>query len=121
MIKLVYCVAKRSDLSDEEFFAYWLNNHGPLVKRFAAAIKAEKYVQSHTISTPINTALQASRSLDMPYDGVTEIWFKDLETAQGVLVDPAAQEALQALIQDEATFVDFARSSMFLTEEHVIF
>jgi hypothetical protein len=32
MIKLVFCVRKRSDLSTEEFYRHWLNDHGPLVR-----------------------------------------------------------------------------------------
>jgi hypothetical protein len=30
-------------------------------------------------------------------------------------------EAGRALLQDDSTFIDFARSSIFLTEEHEIF
>lgn len=121
MVKLVYCVRKLPGLSDEDFFEYWLNNHGPLVRRFADAIGAEKYVQSHTIPTPINALLQESRGLEDPYDGVTEVWFKDLESVQWVLAEPSAQDALTELIKDESTFVDFSRSQMFLTAEHKIF
>ncbi len=39
MVKLVYCVRKRSDLSDEEFHDYWLNQHGPLVARLAPGLQ----------------------------------------------------------------------------------
>ena len=30
--KLVFCVRKRPELSDEEFQTYWLERHGPLVR-----------------------------------------------------------------------------------------
>jgi hypothetical protein len=30
MIKLVYCISKKANLSDEEFFRYWKDVHGPL-------------------------------------------------------------------------------------------
>jgi hypothetical protein len=33
MIKLVYCITKRPDLYDEEFFRYWKNIHGPIGAR----------------------------------------------------------------------------------------
>jgi hypothetical protein len=32
-----------------------------------------------------------------------------------------SQEAQRRLLEDEATFIDFARSRVFMTEEHVIF
>jgi hypothetical protein len=41
------------------------------------------------------------------------------DTAGG---DPeAAATAMQRLLEDETAFVDMARSSVFITEEHVIF
>jgi hypothetical protein len=30
MIKVVYCVTKKSGLTDEEFFLYWEKFHGPI-------------------------------------------------------------------------------------------
>jgi len=33
MIKLVYCITKKAGLTDEEFFHYWENIHGPLGAR----------------------------------------------------------------------------------------
>jgi len=30
MIKLVYCITKKAGLTDEEFFHYWENIHGPI-------------------------------------------------------------------------------------------
>ncbi len=30
MIKLVYCITKKAGLTDEEFFRYWENIHGPM-------------------------------------------------------------------------------------------
>jgi hypothetical protein len=30
MIKLVYCITKRPDLSDDEFFRYWKNIRAPI-------------------------------------------------------------------------------------------
>ena len=35
MIKLVYIVRKRDDISFKDFSAYWLEKHGPLVRSFA--------------------------------------------------------------------------------------
>jgi len=30
MIKVVYCISKKAGLTDEEFFRYWQDVHGPL-------------------------------------------------------------------------------------------
>ncbi len=85
MIQLVYCVRRKSDVSPTALRKYWLEQHGPLVKRHAAAMCARRYVQSHT-----------------------------LETEAGL-------RAASALLEDERRFVDFAASSLFMTEEHTIF
>ena len=49
MIKLVYCITKRPDLSDEEFFHYWKNIHGPIG---ATIPRLRKLIQSHRINIP---------------------------------------------------------------------
>ena len=120
MVKLVFCCRRRSELSREEFLRYWLEQHGPLVRRLRAAIPAmRRYVQSHTLDTPANDAIRAGRGSAPAYDGITEVWFDDL-TALGPTTSEAADAARQ-LLQDEARFIDLAHSSVFLTVEHEIF
>ena len=121
MIKLVYIVRRRVDVSPEEFRRYWLEHHGPLVKSFAIAARARRYVQSHTIDTPINSLLAQSRGMDGPYDGITEIWWESLEDLAALLNSDEGRMVNQTLIEDEGRFVDLARSFIFLTEEHTIF
>jgi uncharacterized protein (TIGR02118 family) len=121
MVKLVYIVRRRADVSPEEFRKYWLEHHGPLVRNFAAVSRARRYVQSHTIDTPLNDLLAASRGMAGPYDGITEMWWNRMEDLVAVLNSPEGQSAHQMLVNDEGKFVDLARSFIFLTEEHTIF
>ena len=79
MIKFVYCVRKKPELSDEEFFRYWKENHGPLVKSFAETLHARKYVQSHTIETYVNDVGRQFRGTKPAYDGITEVWWDSVE------------------------------------------
>jgi len=46
MIKLVYCVRRKAEIGADEFFRYWLEEHGPLVKSVAQVLNARRYVQS---------------------------------------------------------------------------
>lgn len=64
MIKFVYCIRKRADLSDEEFHTYWREKHGAFIRSLTKVLRAKKYIQSHTISTPINMELVRGRGLD---------------------------------------------------------
>ena len=121
MIKLVYCVRKRQELPDEEFHRYWLEQHGPLVRSFAEAIHARKYVQSHTVQPELNAAIARSRGLSPAYDGVTEVWWDSIAEYRAGFETAEGQQARDRLIADESTFIDFSQSRSFLTEEHVIF
>jgi uncharacterized protein (TIGR02118 family) len=120
VVKLVFCCRRRPELDREEFQRYWLERHGPLVRRLRAAIPSmRRYVQSHTLDTPANDAIRASRGSAEPYDGITEVWFDDL-AALGATSEEAAAAA-RRLLEDEACFIDLPRSSVFLTVEHEIF
>jgi len=70
MIKFVMCLTRHPSLSHEEFKNYWMNNHGLLFMNNADAMGVKKYVQSHTLDTPLNEGLRASRSMQPEYDGV---------------------------------------------------
>jgi hypothetical protein len=49
MIKLVYCITKKPGLTDEEFFRYWKDVHGPLGTRLPGL---RRLVQSHRVTVP---------------------------------------------------------------------
>lgn len=121
MIKLVYCIARRAEVPPEEFYRYWLEEHGPKVRAVAAAIGAMKYVQSHTVLPEANAMLKASRGLSDAYDGITEVWFDTDDAFTNAMATPAGQAAGTMLVEDESRFIDFARSSVFMTREHPIF
>ncbi len=121
MIKLVFVVRRRADVSLADFRKYWLENHGPLVRSYAQALQARRYVQSHTLDTELNGYLCQARGMTESYDGITEVWWDSLEALAAAASSPEGQQANLTLIQDEARFVDLARSSIFLTEEHTIF
>jgi uncharacterized protein (TIGR02118 family) len=121
MIKLVYIVRKRADLSAQAFHIYWLEKHGPLVRSFAKALHARKYVQSHTIAPEIGDRIAKSRQMGEGYDGITEVWWDSLDELNAGFGSPEGRNASQALAEDEAKFVDLEKSFIFLTEEHTIF
>lgn len=122
MIKFMYCIRKRVDLTNEEFHTYWREKHGAFIRSLAKAIRATKYIQCHTMNTPINNELGHSRGLNpMVYDGVTELWWDSMEEFLAKVNSPEGAEAAQSYIADEANFVDFSQSCAFLTEEYVVY
>jgi uncharacterized protein (TIGR02118 family) len=121
VIKLVYCIRRRADVSPEQFHRYWLEEHAPLVRSVAGAIGAARYVQSHAVTPEVNELLRASRGADEPYDGITEMWWESPGDIEAAMQSADGQEAQRRLLDDESTFIDFARSCVFMTEEHAIF
>ena len=76
MIKLVFCLRRRPDLSRREFQRYWRQTHGQLVRERASALGIRRYVLVHTLDGPLNEALRASRgSAEEPFDGLAELWW----------------------------------------------
>lgn len=121
MIKLVYCLRRRADLPAPEFYRYWLEQHGPLVRKLAKAIGARKYIQSHTAMPELNDAFLQSRGLAPAYDGITEVWWDDVDALKAGMATPEGQAAHRALLEDERKFIDFKQSRVFMTQEHSIF
>ena len=114
MIKVVYCLRRRPELSVEEFQKYWLETHA----EFGANIPGvRRYIQVHALGGDLAEMMAAGHPSggNETFDGVAELWFEEedlrnLPTAEGAL----------AAVQDEANFIDFERSVIFLAKEHVI-
>ena len=120
MIKLVFNIRRRADIEVAEFYRYWKDEHGPLVRSVAETLGIRRYVQSHTIDTPLNDALRASRNTEPRYDGVAELWWASMDDFTARLASPDAQVASATLLEDEARFIDLPATSIFMTEEHEI-
>lgn len=121
MMKLVYVLERRGDVPEKEFYDYWLRSHGPRVKSHAKAIGAKRYVQSHTMDTPLNEAQRAPRGMLPPVAGITEVWWDRLEDFQTAAASGEGQAALADLAADEEKFIDIKKSQVFLTKENFIF
>ena len=121
MIKLVYVIARRADLSAAAFHDHWLDRHGPLVAAQARALRLRKYVQSHLIDHAANEGMRAVRGMLGPVDGITEVWWDSVEDLHAAYATAEGAASGRILASDEETFIDFSRSQVFLTQEHPIF
>jgi uncharacterized protein (TIGR02118 family) len=106
MIKLVYCISKKTGLTDEEFFRYWENFHGPIGARIP---RLRKLVQSHRLTVPGDRH-------QSDYDGMAELWFDDMEALLAACQSPE----WKASTADEANFIDHSKVAYFVSEERVI-
>ena len=117
MIKLTFAVRRRADIDPGEFHRYWRDEHGPLVRSFQSVLGIRRYVQVHRVDTPFNDVLRQSRGALEPFDGTAEVWWDDLESLAAGTSTPEGVAAAQALLEDEARFIDLARSALWLGEE----
>jgi uncharacterized protein (TIGR02118 family) len=120
MIKIVFCLRRRADLSREEFQGYWRTNHAPLVQSHADALGIRRYVQVHSIDDKISAAISGARHSPEPFDGVAELWLDSLDALIAAGSTDAGRTAAAALLEDERRFIDLERSPLFLAEENVV-
>ncbi|MDP9236825.1 MAG: EthD family reductase [Chloroflexota bacterium] len=103
MVKLIYCISKKPEMTVAEFQAYWRGTHAPI----AGAIPGlRRYVQCHVV--PETYTRQTP-----PYDGAAELWFDDLDALRAAMQTPE----LQAALEDERNFIDHSRVASFVTME----
>jgi uncharacterized protein (TIGR02118 family) len=119
MIKLVFVLRRKPSLSREEFQRYWLEQHGPLVADRARAIGARRYVQAHTLDTPLDGPLREHRRGE-PYDGVAELWWDSVDDLAASFGTEDGRRAAGELLADEGEFIDLDASAIWLAEEHEI-
>jgi uncharacterized protein (TIGR02118 family) len=106
MIKLVYCISRRTGMSLGEFSRYWREVHGPIGRRIPGL---RRLVQSHRVRLPQEVA-----STD--FDGMAELWFDDLAALEAARRSPEWRTSSA----DERNFIDHTRTALFITEEHEI-
>jgi len=106
MIKLVYCITRKPGMTDEDFFRYWKDVHGPIGSRIP---HLRRLIQSRRI-------VVSGDKYQPNYDGMVELWFDDVQALLAARQTPE----WKAATQDEANFIDHKRTAYFVSEEHVI-
>ena len=58
MIRLVFVLRRKQNLTRAEFQQYWRDIHGPLVAKHSTTLNILRYVQLHTLDDPVNNQPQ---------------------------------------------------------------
>lgn len=121
MIKLVFSLRRRPEMTREEFQAYWRDRHAPLVRRHAEVLSIRRYVQTHARSSELADAQSAARGSEPDaYDGEAELWWDSLDDLVAAASSPAGQQAAMELLEDERRFIDLEHSPLWIGEEHEV-
>ena len=118
MIKMIFCLRRRAELTREAFQAYWLDKHGPLVAEVAPVLRIRRYVQSHGFDDPrLIGPVEARGATVPPFDGVAELYWDSIEDLLVVNASADARDAGRRLLEDERHFIDLANSPLFWVRE----
>ena len=121
MIKLVFSLRRRPELTREEFQAYWRDHHAPLVARHAETLRIRRYVQTHARASELAAAQSRARGSEPDqYDGQAELWWDSLDEIAAAVSVPAGQRAAIELLEDERRFIDLERSPLWIGDESVV-
>ena len=104
MVKLIYCISKKPEMTIEEFQTYWRETHGPIAARIPGV---RRYVQCHAVPETY-----AGRT-PPAFDGAAELWFDSIDAMRGAMGTPEVAAALE----DEKNFIDHSRVASFVTVE----
>jgi len=117
LVKLYFPLRQLGSMSTEEAQWYWRTHHGPVIRRQAAGSGILRYQQVHRDEQDLTDSINRSRGSKVePYLGHAEVWMD--RSAMGN-PSPENRIAAKRAYEDEANFIDFARSTMFLAKEHV--
>lgn len=120
MLKLTFCLRRKSGLSREDFLRYWKDQHGPRVDGHLKTLGCRKYLQFHTLEGDLATIVAKSRGGPEPFDGVAELWFDDEASFLAHGKTKLGKEAAKDLLKDELTFIDLENSVIFLSEQQLV-
>ena len=105
MVKGIWFLKRRSDMSPADFHRYWREKHGPLHCNSSAARRyCVRYEQNH--ATPENATIN-----DDGFDGASVMWFRSIEDFEAMFADPEYQNVVVA---DGENFLDGSATKRLL-------
>ena len=127
-MKLYFPLRPVQGLEERDAQTYWYSNHGPIIRRQAAGVGIQRYVQVHRVADELEDGLRKARGTEVDgYMGHAELWFdrtvlgistpeqaaRVAAAADGVVVGSALVEALgTGGVDAAASFLGAIRSGM---------
>jgi len=106
-IKGVYPFRKKPGMTLEAFQHHWWHTHGPIA---ALTEEALSYVQIHARA-------DSQETVSPVYDGITEIWWPDIEAAGRAI---GSRQMREDQGSDAPNFVDMESISLFFAKEEIV-
>jgi uncharacterized protein (TIGR02118 family) len=110
MIKVTFLLVRNPALSRKEFIDHHRNSHAALFMSVPIVQQTVRgYVQQHALE------LALPGLPEMKYDGITELWFDDVESFGRCFSDP---EYVAKVRPDELTFLDLLACGLVISTEN---
>lgn len=117
MVKIIYCIRRRADLSPGEFQQYWKQVHAPLLMNHRHTLRLSGYVQTSPLKHEYSDRVERRQILDAPFDGVAELYWANSEDMSHAFDSAEARLVQKMLADDEKNFIDHARSTRWIANE----
>tara|TARA_B110000114_G_C14998124_1_gene359486 strand:- start:104 stop:937 length:834 start_codon:yes stop_codon:yes gene_type:complete len=119
MITLNYLVRKKSNISTDDFNAYWLGEHALKSIEIAHKMGVGRYTKCQTMhQDPANIAIQGMYGTATDtYDFVDQMVIGNLDDYKSALADSDVNDMLKSLHDASAGYVDFSASDYWLSAE----
>lgn len=117
MIRLVYCVSRREDISLEDFRAFWHDERfTDLYREYNRVYRAKALKKTLVLKVPMNAAILGKQGTRKPYDGIIEILWESAKELLEVHDTDEADALRRRIAEYEQQFIDKTRSTVFFTE-----
>ena len=112
MIKFTILLVRKPSLTREQFVDHHRNIHAGLFTSIPVVKETvRRYVQQHALNVDL-PGLPPGK-----YDGITELWFDDVEAIGRCFSDP---EYMARIRPDEESFLDLHACEFVISEETVV-
>jgi uncharacterized protein (TIGR02118 family) len=113
MIKCFTTLKRKKGLTREQFLQHWEKVIPPLFLPKNMPPGLRKYIQNHPVKG-------ASPEFDTDIDGIAELWFDDVESAQAFYQWLRSSDEAKECREDTPLYVNVEEPRRFLAEEHVL-
>ena len=83
----------------------------------SAALRLAAYVQTSPLASPYSARVERAGVLDTPFDGIAELYWANEHDLRTAFESAEALDVQRRLAEDEANFIDPARSARWVATE----
>lgn len=120
MIKAIFFLKRRPDISAEQFRDHYESSHVKLAEKYIGHLLLKytrNYPQFATLNPSNNKPGAPPAPYDVGYDAITEMWFPDQAAAEEVMRIFNDPEISPILAADEVKFLVREQTVMIIVEE----